>query len=171
MGVLFGLDVLQRHLAGVMRATNYRPHHHRSRQQQNAQHSSMEGRIAQQYPQQAQRGAGGAESEVEALAGMGGVAEKDQQGGSHNGVDVARDLNNLARLLQDTNRLVEAELLMRRMVEIFLKFKRDTGHEHPNYRAGTENYAALLQQMGYPDQQVHAKLHELAAQYGLSLDE
>jgi Tetratricopeptide repeat len=44
---------------------------------------------------------------------------------------VARDLNNLARLLQDTNRLPEAEPLSRRSVGIFLDFTRRTGHPHP----------------------------------------
>ena len=44
---------------------------------------------------------------------------------------VAIRLNNLAQLLQDTNRLSEAEPLMRRMVEIFLKFTATTGHPHP----------------------------------------
>lgn len=47
----------------------------------------------------------------------------------------------------------------------------DTGHEHPNLRDGIGNYAALLQQLGYSDQPVRAKLHELAAPYGVSLDD
>jgi tetratricopeptide (TPR) repeat protein len=85
--------------------------------------------------------------------------------------DVARDLNNLALLLQATNRLAEAEPLMRRHLEIFLKFTRGTGHEHPHLRAAFGNYAILLQQMGYSDDQIRANLHDLAAKYGVSLDE
>ena len=49
--------------------------------------------------------------------------------------DAARDLNNLATLLQTTNRLAEAEPLMRRHWEIFLKFTRATGHPHPQLQA------------------------------------
>ena len=42
------------------------------------------------------------------------------------------DLNNLAQLLQATNRLAEAEPLSRRAVGIVLAFTRHTGHEHPH---------------------------------------
>jgi hypothetical protein len=49
--------------------------------------------------------------------------------------DVARDLNNLAELLQATNRLEEAEPLMRRAVTILLTFTRKMGYEHPHLRA------------------------------------
>ncbi len=84
---------------------------------------------------------------------------------------VAIRLNNLARLLQDTNRPTEAEPLMRRHLEIFLRFSRDTGHEHPHLQDAIANYSALLQEMGYSDQQVRAKLQEIAAQYGVPLDD
>jgi len=50
----------------------------------------------------------------------------DEQGHKANHSNVARDLNNLALLLQDTNRLGEAEPLMRRMVALFLDFTRLT---------------------------------------------
>jgi hypothetical protein len=43
-------------------------------------------------------------------------------------------------LLQDTNRLAEAEPLSRRMVGIFLDFTRRTGHEPPQWAAALENY-------------------------------
>ena len=46
--------------------------------------------------------------------------------------DVAIRLNNLAALLQDTNRLVEAELLMRRVVDIC---ENSLGREHPHVAA------------------------------------
>ncbi len=48
---------------------------------------------------------------------------------------VARDLDNLASLLQATSRLGEAEPLMRRVVVIFLDFERATAHAQP-HRAG-----------------------------------
>jgi tetratricopeptide (TPR) repeat protein len=79
---------------------------------------------------------------------------------------VARDLNNLALLLRDTNRLEEAEPLTQRHLEIFFKFRRDTGHEHPHLIAAIGNYANLLQQMGYSEKQVGGRLQEIAAKYG-----
>jgi hypothetical protein len=53
--------------------------------------------------------------------------------------EVARDLNNLAGLLQDTNRLDEAEPLYRRSVSILLAFTRRTGREHPHLRTTLGN--------------------------------
>ncbi len=50
--------------------------------------------------------------------------------------DVAIDLNNLALLLQATNRLAEAEPLMRRAVEIWTA---SLGPDHPNTQTGIEN--------------------------------
>jgi hypothetical protein len=64
----------------------------------------------------------------------------------------------------------EAEALYRRALEIFLQFTRDTGHEHTNLRAAASNYTSLLIQMGYSEKQLRARLHALAAPYGLSLD-
>jgi len=61
---------------------------------------------------------------------------------------VAIRLNNLAQLLQATDRLAEAEPLMRRHLEIFLRFTVITGHEHPHLRAALGNYAGLLEAMG-----------------------
>ena len=58
------------------------------------------------------------------------------------------DLNNLASLLQATNRLAEAEPLMARAVRILSRFQRSTGHEHPNLRGGdVENYRQLLSEL------------------------
>jgi tetratricopeptide (TPR) repeat protein len=53
---------------------------------------------------------------------------------------VARDLNNLARLLQDTGRLAEAEVPMRRALRIF---EGPLGPEHPSTRTVRDNLAAL----------------------------
>ena len=44
---------------------------------------------------------------------------------------VAFDLNNLALSLNATNRLAEAEPLMRRLLVIFVNFTRRIAHEHP----------------------------------------
>ena len=56
--------------------------------------------------------------------------------------EVAIDLNNLAHLLQITNRLAEAELLMRRALAID---EQSYGAEHPNIAIRLNNLAHLLQ--------------------------
>jgi tetratricopeptide (TPR) repeat protein len=78
---------------------------------------------------------------------------------------VARDLNNLAQLLMATNRLVEAEPLMQRVVRIFLEFTRATGHPHPHLEAAVNNYVNLLFETGLTEDQIHARLHELAPDF------
>ena len=61
--------------------------------------------------------------------------------------NVARDFNNLARLLQATNRLTEAEPLMRLALAIFVA---SLGADHPNSKVVRENLE-LLQQAIVPD--------------------
>ena len=56
--------------------------------------------------------------------------------------DVAISLNNLAELLQATNRLAEAEPLMRRALAID---EKSLGPEHPDVASDLNNLAALLQ--------------------------
>ncbi len=56
--------------------------------------------------------------------------------------NVATDLNNLARLLQATNRLGEAEPLMRRALAID---EASLGKDHPNVAIRLNNLAPLLQ--------------------------
>ena len=58
---------------------------------------------------------------------------------------MAIDLNNLARLLQATNRLAEAEPSMRRAREIFAD---SLGPEHPRTKTVSGNYEALLAELG-----------------------
>ena len=77
--------------------------------------------------------------------------------------NVARDLNNLARLLQATHRLAEAEPLMRRAVEISLGFFVSTGHHHPNEAERIANYRHLLEAMDFTPEQIDARLKEIAA--------
>jgi len=73
---------------------------------------------------------------------------------------VAIRLNNLAQLLQATNRLAEAEPLMRRMVEILIAFQRQ-GYQHPNLETCVGNYITLLQEIGLAEPEVQAKLQAL----------
>jgi len=56
--------------------------------------------------------------------------------------NVAATINNLAQLLQATNRLKEAEPLMRRVVKIF---EKSYGNNHPNVATALNNLALLLQ--------------------------
>ena len=55
--------------------------------------------------------------------------------------DVARDLNNLAQLLQVTNRLGEAEPLMRRALEID---EKSYGPEHPKVAVRPQRPGAIV---------------------------
>ncbi len=74
---------------------------------------------------------------------------------------VAIHLNNLALLLRATNRMVEAEPLMRRHLEIFVNFTRATGHPHPHLDRATNNYRALLMEMGDAPAQAQEKIDNL----------
>ncbi len=94
----------------------------------------------------------------------------DEQSFGQDHPNVARDLNNLAQLLQATNRLAEAEPLSRRHLAIFLDFTRNTGHEHPHLRAAIGNYAALLTETGLQPEQVQARLKDLFREYGITLE-
>ena len=58
------------------------------------------------------------------------------------GPEYALALNNLAQLLQATNRLAEAEPLMRRALAID---EKSFGPEHPNVATSLNNLALLLQ--------------------------
>ena len=57
--------------------------------------------------------------------------------------NVASDLNNLAQLLQATNRLAEAEPLMRRALAIN---EKSVGPEHPSVAMTLNNLAILLEE-------------------------
>jgi hypothetical protein len=70
---------------------------------------------------------------------------------------VARDLNNLASLLQATNRLAEAEPLMARGFAVL----KSLGFDHPKTQSMRGNYIALLQAMGLAEPEIQAKLQSL----------
>src|SRR5207237_391307 len=75
------------------------------------------------------------------------VASDDKRFGTDH-PKVAIGLNNLALLLKDTNRLGEAEPLMRRALTIVLDFEHNNGHEHSDRQIFSANYRCLLQAMG-----------------------
>jgi tetratricopeptide (TPR) repeat protein len=52
-------------------------------------------------------------------------------------------LNNLAQLLKATNRRAEAKPLLLHALKILEDFKRNTGHEHPNYLACRANLLSI----------------------------
>jgi Tetratricopeptide repeat/Domain of unknown function (DUF4062) len=81
--------------------------------------------------------------------------------------NVATHLNNLARLLQDTSQLTEAEPLMRRMLAIFLTFRRNTAHVHPHRDAAIGNYIGLLAAMGKSQPEIDAAIEALHREAGL----
>jgi hypothetical protein len=64
-----------------------------------------------------------------------------------------------------TNRLSEAEPLMRRHLEISLKFTRATGRPHPNLKYAFNNYSSLLDAMGRSREQILAAMRELALEF------
>jgi hypothetical protein len=57
---------------------------------------------------------------------------------------------------------------MRRGVEIFFAFTRDTGHPHPHLNAAFDNYAALLRAMGLGAAEVATRIEELKTAPGLA---
>lgn len=71
---------------------------------------------------------------------------------------VAIRLNTLAVLLQRTNRTKLAESAIRRSVWIFAKSKRQTGHEHADFRIAYGNYMAFLQCLGYHQSDINRLL-------------
>ncbi|MEI7902400.1 MAG: hypothetical protein WCK89_19295, partial [bacterium] len=72
-----------------------------------------------------------------------------------------RDLYNYATLLYATERVAEAELLMRHTLEILLQFTRATGHRFPELQKVVCNYAKLLEGMGMQRDEVVRRLQSL----------
>ena len=87
--------------------------------------------------------------------------EIDEQSFGEDHPEVAIDLNNLAQLLQATNRLAEAEPLMRRHVKIFIQFGKSTRHQHPHMEAAFGNYYGLMQKMDLDEAEIEKRLYSL----------
>lgn len=79
--------------------------------------------------------------------------------------DVARHLSILAQLLQDTNRLAEAEPLMRRALLIFVK---SLGFEHPSSQTVFNNFGRLLAEMGKSKDEIRAELRAVLQEAGVN---
>jgi hypothetical protein len=74
---------------------------------------------------------------------------------------LATALNNLAQLLKATNRLTEADPLMRRAVKIYRRFRETTGHEHPHMQQVIRNYSALLSDMHIGPDEIQRRVQTL----------
>jgi tetratricopeptide (TPR) repeat protein len=71
---------------------------------------------------------------------------------------VATDLNNLAGLLYETNRLAEAELLYRRAIRILRQFGTATGYRHPKLDQLVARYRVLLTALGLGEEAIQDKI-------------
>jgi tetratricopeptide (TPR) repeat protein len=80
--------------------------------------------------------------------------------------EVATNLNNLATLYYTQGEYAKAEPLMKRHLEIFLEFRRKTGHPHPHVQAAIRNYAGLLAEMGYKEEEIDGRLKKMFEQMG-----
>ena len=83
---------------------------------------------------------------------------------------IATTLNSLAASLLVRNRLVEAEPLTRRVLEILLKLTQSTGHEHPKLRTSIQNYHYILSVMGHTPEQIRARLDEMYRASSIGMD-
>jgi hypothetical protein len=70
-------------------------------------------------------------------------------------------------LLQDTNRLGEAEPLMRRALRILRASQRDTGYAPPHLAGVISTYTALLVAMGRSKQEIEAAVATVRREVGL----
>ena len=59
---------------------------------------------------------------------------------------------------------------MRRAVDIILRFFVATGHHYPDEVTSITNYRALLGAMNRTPEQIEARLNEIAAVSGVTLD-
>jgi tetratricopeptide (TPR) repeat protein len=82
----------------------------------------------------------------------------------------ASALNNLAQFLQVTNRLAEAEPLMRRALTILIRATAATGLEHQDLRGMWANYLRLLRAMKTEEPDLAEKLLTLGPEAGWELE-
>src|SRR5262249_22403206 len=83
--------------------------------------------------------------------------------------NVASALNNLAGVLRAKDHPSEAAPLLRRVLEILLKFGRSNGREHPNLRHAIANYVGTLQSLGRTSVEIRKQLDEIGQPFGMAL--
>lgn len=94
----------------------------------------------------------------------------DEQSFGPDHPNVATDLSNLARLLRATGRLEEAESLMRRHLQIFSRFGRQNGHEHPYFQAAVRHYRRVLDAMKLSEDEIARRVREAAGDHDATDD-
>ena len=75
--------------------------------------------------------------------------------------DLAVKLNRLAQVLCAGNRFAEAEPVARRMVEVLHRASTTSGQPHRHLRTAVEQYAGLLEIMGYSNEAIARCLTEM----------
>jgi hypothetical protein len=70
-----------------------------------------------------------------------------------------------------TNRLAEAESLMRRVVLIFLRFTAATGHVHPDVRSIINNFFSLSSQLERSEEQIVSELLTMCVEANLPFED
>src|SRR5260370_11511180 len=95
-------------------------------------------------------------SEAEELLRRGLKILENAYGPAH--PEVGTRLNNLARLLFDTERFAEAEPLSRRQMEIFLSVSASSGREHPLLRKALDHHFELLMRVGRSEGESHREM-------------
>jgi hypothetical protein len=71
-------------------------------------------------------------------------------------------------LLQASNRLVEAEPLSRRELEILLRASAASGYEHPYRRTALASHVALLKQLGRSESEIDRELQSILESCGFN---
>jgi nephrocystin-3 len=102
-------------------------------------------------------------NEVEPLLRRALEIDEDNFGKDHS--IVVNSLNRLALFLYETNRINEAEPLSRRVVEILVNSSRTTEHLHPHLELAIDNYAGLLDAIGWSDEQIITQLRKIAPEH------
>lgn len=97
-----------------------------------------------------------------------GVTLAEAAGQDH--PDLAVALNNLAQLLQATNRLGEAEPLMMRAAIIELKSTAAQKHHTSNLRPILDNYEAMLEATGKTSVEARGVIDAMCKEYGVTVD-
>lgn len=75
----------------------------------------------------------------------------------------------LTNVLVSSSRVAEAEPVMRRHVDIFLKLTHATGHSHPHLQSAIGNRASLLIKMILQEPEVRQRLNDLLTEHDLEL--
>jgi len=99
------------------------------------------------------------EDEVQSLLGRVIAINEASFGKGHPKVTIPT--LNLASLFYSEGKLSEAEVLTRRGLETLVAASVTSGHPHPDFATVVTNYHEILTNMGYPHEQVRAKINSV----------